>query len=116
MQIIITESFWKDFLKILKFESFLVDFIRTIKNKKHTLIDLKFAYKKFKYRVWGISLRSIFMYKKEDVIIPIIIAKKSDKNLWDNLILETRFNKILDKKGENILLDIKNWKYTAYRE
>jgi hypothetical protein len=51
MEIIITKTFRKDFLKVLKYEAFLDNFTKLLQEKNHTFIDLKHPYKKFKYKI-----------------------------------------------------------------
>jgi hypothetical protein len=114
MRIIITNSFKKDFLKILQFNSFIDDFILLLKTKKHKFIDLKSPYKKFKYKIWNIHLRSILFYSFENKIIPIFIAKKSDKINWKNLILDWYFEKIIEKKLKQVKTDLIKWDFKYY--
>jgi len=51
MKIYITKSFEIMFLKEFNFENLLANFIELLKHKNHTLIDLRFPYKKFRYNI-----------------------------------------------------------------
>jgi len=114
MRIVITKTFEKDFIKVLKYRNFLNDFSDLLKKKSHTFIDLKDPYKKFKYKIWNISLRSILFFSFENKIIPIFIAKKSDKKDWYNIILDNRFNDILKQKLLLVKDDIQKWNFEIY--
>ena len=109
MKVIITKSFEKDFLKILKYKTFLVDFSKLLKDKSYKFIDLKYPYKKFKYKISNISLRTILLCNLDNNIIPIFIAKKSNKKDWYNIILDQQFEFLLEKRLLNIKKDMKEW-------
>ena len=79
MIVIITDSFKKDFLKILKFDSFIDDFVWLLKTKKHKFINLKNPYKKFKYKIWNLHLRSILYFSFENKIILFLYQKNQIK-------------------------------------
>lgn len=114
MEILITNNFKKDFLKLLKYEAFLEDFIQLLKEKNHKFIDLKYPYKKFKYKIGNISLRSILFMKIENKIIPIFIVKKSNKRLWNNIILNSNFEELLRNKLILMYEDLNNWDFISY--
>jgi hypothetical protein len=92
----------------------LDNFTKLLQEKNHTFIDLKHPYKKFKYKIWNISLRSILFMNVKDKIIPIFIAKKTNKKLWNNIILDSNFEELLYNKLFSINNDIKNWDFVSY--
>ena len=110
MQIIITNTFKNDFLSIFKFQQLFDKFLVVIKNKAHKLIDLKYPYKKFKCDIWNITVRWIVFISNEN-IIPIYIVKKSNKQYWENLILNKEIMLLLEIKLKFSKLDLINWDF-----
>ena len=98
----------------MKYEAFLDNFIKLLEEKNHTFVNLKYPYKKFKYKIANISLRSILFMNVKNKIIPIFIAKKTNKKLWYNIILDSNFEELLEKKLVSINYDIKNWDFISY--
>lgn len=108
MNIIITDTFKKDFLKIFKLKD-LDLFSQQIQYSKS--ITLKEPYQKYKFYISGIAIRGVFIVLVQDHYLPIFIVKKSDKNYGNNLILSKELIKILSLKYQKAIEDIKNKKH-----
>ena len=106
MNIIFTKTFKKDFWKIFKWNNNLLIFKSEIKKTK--LINLNKTYKKYKFCIITNSVRGIVQEYKENFYIPLLIVKKSDKNYWMNLILNSEIEKILEIKSQKAEKDIEN--------
>lgn len=114
MNLFITKSFENIFIKEFHFESILQDFIKILSEKSHNLITLKFPYKKFKYDMWNLTVRGIIFCWIENTIIPLFIARNSDKKYWNNLILDSKIEKILEDRLNKLKNDLENNNFKNY--
>lgn len=109
MKIIITKTFKYDFLDIFYDYRLLNVFIKKL--NETNLIRLNKDLFKFKFYIKTISTRWIVFLNINDYYIPILLSKKSDKNLWDNLVLNKYIKHILDTKFKKMSLDLENSDY-----
>lgn len=112
MKIIITVSFKSDFKEIFSNYRFLDIFIKKLKETR--LISLNTDLYKFKFYIKMMSVRWIIFLNINNTYIPILITKKSDKNIWENLILNKNIKAILDTKFKKMKEDIQNKDYDIY--
>jgi hypothetical protein len=84
------------------------------KLREISLISLWDNLHKFKFYVTTVSIRWIVFININNSYIPIIIAKKADKNLWENLILNNSLRILLDTKFRKMKLDLENWDYERF--
>lgn len=112
MKIIITKTFLKDFKEVFYDEKFLWIFFRKLKEKK--LIFLTDKLYKFKFYIKTISVRWVIFINVNNVFIPILLVKKSDKNIWENLILNKSIKEIIDTKLLKMWKDLKSWDYQVF--
>lgn len=106
MQIIITKTFKKDFFEIFVSQKLLEVFVNKIKNTN--LIFLEKNLLKFKFYISSLSIRGVVFININWNYFPIIIAKKSDKNIWENLVLNKYTRDLIDNKLLKIQKDLKN--------
>ena len=112
MNIIITETFKKDFLKIFKSELFLENFSQNLKNIKS--IKLTSPYNKFKLQMWWIHLRWIYIILLQNKYLPIFVVKKSNKKYWNNLLINNKNIYFYKLKYEKSINDIENNNFKIY--
>jgi len=112
MNIVITNTFKKEFISIFKSESLMTGFCEKIKYSKNIRLDFPLDKIKFKY-VW-IDIRWIIFIWIKDKILPIFIIKKSNKKYWNNLVLNKEIKDISKIKLKNCLLDFENNDYKLY--
>ncbi len=112
MNIIITKTFKKDFLKILHKKSLK---IFCLKLKKENFFLLEEPYKKFKFDINWTSIRWIIVLHNDKInLIPLFIIKKSNKKYWMNLILNKEIKKIIILKYDKSINDIENDHFEIY--
>lgn len=114
MKIVITESFEREFYKLFKYSFLINNLVEKLKTKQHTLINLIYPYRKFKYKIFNISIRWVVFVGLENKIVPIYIAKKKDKIRWYNIKVDKDFLKILDSILKNTKTDLRYNKYKVY--
>ncbi len=112
MKIIITDAFKKNFKEIFINDIFLDVFLKKLKETNFISLDKNIL--KFKFYVRTVSVRWIIFRNLNNSYIPIIIAKKSDKNIWDNLILDKNIKSILDVKFKKMSDDLDNKNFIKY--
>ncbi len=85
MEVLITKTFKKKYIK--KYEKYfkISDFVDILKNKYHTFIELHNPFLKVKNDINFVSFRWIIFTFKENKIVPIFIALKKDKKFWENI-------------------------------
>lgn len=113
MKIIITKTFLKDFKEVFYDEKFLFVFLRKLKETK--LIFLTDELYKFKFYIKTISVRWVLFVNIDNMFIPILLVKKSDKNIWENLILNKFIKEIIDTKLWKMWKDLQNWDYEIFK-
>ncbi|MDP2090129.1 MAG: hypothetical protein Q8K30_00900 [Candidatus Gracilibacteria bacterium] len=109
MKIIITKTFKQDFLDVFYDYRLLNIFIKKLNETK--LIRLNQDLFKFKFYIKTISTRGIVFLNINNYYIPILLSKKSDKNIGDNLVLNKYIKHILDTKFEKMGQDLINIDY-----
>lgn len=112
MKIIITASFKKDFKDVFSNQRFLDIFIKKLKETKFIWLGMNLY--KFKFYIKMLSVRWIIFLNINDSYIPILITKKSDKNIWENLVLNENIKNILDTKFKKMKEDVQNKDYDIY--
>jgi len=112
MNIIITDTFKKDFLSIFKSELLIKWFCDRINSTK--LLKLKHPFDKIKFKYVWIDIRWLLFIWIADKLFPIFIIKKSNKKYWNNLVLNYEITKIAEWKLEKVLLDFKNDDFKIY--
>ncbi len=112
MNIIITDTFEKEFKNIFKSESLLLTFSKKL--KKVERIKLKHPLEKIKFNFSWISIRWIIFIWIGDNLLPIFIVKKSDKRFWNNLILNKEVQILCKNKLKKCLLDFENDKFKLF--
>ena len=117
MKIIITNTFLENYLKYFKKQSNCsIIKICSIINKEVLLneIYLKRPFMKFKFKFCNKAIRLLVMKKEnKNVVIPIFITDKNDKQYWYNMIWKNIEFKVL-KIVNNINLDIENERYEIF--
>lgn len=109
MKIIITKTFLKDFKEVFYDEKFLKVFLKKL--NETSLIFLTNELYKFKFYIRTISIRWVIFLNINNYFIPILIVKKSDKNIWENLVLNKFIKEIIDNKLWKMSRDLSNWDY-----
>lgn len=105
-QVYLTNRFQKQYLKkFIKYFS-KEDFVKQLKIKEHTLIDLHFPYMKLKNKIWNIVIRWIIFIIFDKNIVPIILFLKKDKHFWENINWNTH-EKLILKEYKFALENIK---------
>ena len=112
MNIIITNTFKKEFISIFKSEYLIDGFCDKLKRSKN--IRLNFPLDKIKFSYVWIDIRGIIFIWIKNKILPIFIIKKSNKKYWNNLILNKEINEITKLKLKNCLDDIDNNDFKLY--
>jgi len=112
MKIIIAKSFEKEFKKIFKWEIKIKNFSLQLKRKE--FINLEYPLKKYKFNFSWISIRGIVSVEIEWYYIPIFIVKKSNKQYWMNLIIDSDFFKIIMLRYKKIDTEIKKWEFSEF--
>ena len=112
MKIIITKTFLKDFKEVFYDEKFLNIFLKKVNETK--LIFLTDELYKFKFYIKTISIRWIIFINIDNIFIPILLVKKSDKNIWENLILNKSIKQIIDTKFWKMWKDLQNMDYEIF--
>jgi hypothetical protein len=113
MDVIITKTFWKKYLKDLSKHFSKNEFIRFLKEKSHTFIWLHYPYFKIKWQIRMVSIRWVLFSLEDDSIIPLMIFLKKDKKHWENIRWEDYENDILFEY-KKALDDIKNKNYEEF--
>jgi hypothetical protein len=116
MDILISNTFIKDFNKIIKLNDWLNSFLLELKKIEKNIIKLSNNLFKYKFYVWNLSIRWVLILEISDknIHIPCLIFKKSDKNYWNNLILTKEIEKLIDIQSCKIFKDIQIWSYWIY--
>ncbi len=112
MNIIITDTFKKDFLKIFKWKNDIFLFSKEL--RKTRFINLKNPFQKYKLTFSWISIRWILLLNIANNCIPLYVVKKSNKKYWMNLVLDKELEKILENKYFKIKEDINNDDFEIY--
>ncbi len=110
MKIYITDNFKKKYLSKIRWFNTL-NFLN--KFKTYNSINLKYPYFKFKFNLFWISYRWVFLTTNSWNIVPLILCMKKDKNCWENIIWEKFESKIIFEQSK-ALIDIKNGKYEVF--
>jgi len=107
-KVLISDTFRKLLQKLKVPEASFIKKLRVYK-----LISLKVPF--YKIKLFSPALRGIVYYDSEkDLLIPVLLFKKSDKSYGFNLLLDDAIKNLLDKQFKKITLDIKNWDYKIY--
>jgi hypothetical protein len=112
MRVFISDTFKKKYKKVVQNNFTLQFFVnKLIDSNQIWKIYLKRPYWKLKLKIWNIHLRGVYRYIEDKiVIIPILLNKKSDKKLWNNIIWKDFEKEILFEMSK-INRDIEKWNY-----
>lgn len=110
MNVVVTWTFRKDFIKIFHTDVLIWAFCDKIRNTQ--LYNLDVPYKKFKISMNGVHVRWILILWEKGNMIPIFLVKKSDKKYGMNLISSQENKKIFSYKYDKIIDDIQSGNYT----
>jgi hypothetical protein len=86
------------------------------KLKETNFIFLENRLYKFKFYIKTVSVRWIIFLNVNDFYIPILLTKKSDKNIWENLILNKHIKEILDTKLNKMAKDLISNDYEIFED
>ncbi len=111
MNVIITDTFKKDFCKIFS-EKVLKNFSEKLKST--SIINLDYPYKKYKITLENIATRWIYIISINKFFVPIFIVKKSDKKYGSNLIITKEISLILKLKYEKNIENIRNDQFQIF--
>ena len=112
MNIVITDTFKKEFISMFKSDVLIWKFCKKINKSK--VINLDYPLDKIKFNFIGISIRWLIYISIKDKVLPILIVKKSNKKYWNNLILNNEIKKICKVKLGKCLDDFDEGKYKMY--
>jgi len=112
LKVFISETFKKKYDKIVQNNFSMQYFVnKLIDSNQIWKIYLKRPYWKLKIKIWNIHLRWVYRYIEDKiVIIPVLLNKKSDKKLWNNISWKDFEKEILSEMSK-INIDIENWNY-----
>lgn len=114
MKIIITDTFLKDYNKLVKTTSVehLIAAIKSIKNIEGIYLQRPLV--KLKIKLINLHIRLVGRYVDTKLVfVPILVFKKSDKNRGENISFES-ISDILENKMIKIDNDLHTKKYEVY--
>lgn len=116
MKVLISDTFLKQYNKIIDNKFSIQHFVnKLIDSNQIWKIYLKRPYWKFKIKIWNIYLRCVYRYIEDKiVIIAILLNKKSNKKLWNNITWQDFEKKILYEMWK-INIDIEKWSYQIFK-
>ncbi len=116
LKIIITQTFLKEYKKTCRNTSIQLLTKAIFAQKNIGSIYLKRPILKLKLQIGNIHVRIAWKYMEDTLLFfPIIIYKKSNKNLWNNLTWDSIKNNI-DNKMQKLYNDLQEWNHEVFEQ